>query len=420
MSAKPGLAVWWDGMEVGVLRVDQSGQTSFSYLAEWLQRDDASPISFALPLRTEPFSHRECRPFFDGLLPEAEQREIIASVLGVSQANHYKLLEALGGEIAGALTLWPEGETPPSPRNSETDPETLSSKELIDILDRLPVTPMLAGQDGLRLSLAGAQSKLPVIKTTDGIALPAAGQPTTHILKPPIARFEHTTENEAFAMRLAAKIGLPVAPVEIARAEDRAFLLVERYDRVRSDDGHWQRIHQEDFCQALGCLPERKYASEGGPVFRDCFQLLRSVTTRPAREVLKLLDAAIFNLIIGNADAHEKNYSLIYRDRETTMAPLYDLLSTVAYPELAPNLAMKIAKRGRLEEIEKRNWSDFAADIGMSEPFIRRRVGDLCELVTERVGQTAGSLQTAKTNGEAIDRFAEFVDDRAVRLKLKI
>jgi serine/threonine-protein kinase HipA len=420
MSSIRGLSVWWNGTEVGVLRIDQSGLTSFHYTDEWLQRDDASPISFALPLRTEPFSHRECRPFFDGLLPEAEQREIIASVLGVSQANHYKLLEALGGEIAGALTLWPEGEAPPSPPNSATEPETLSSKELIKILDRLPVTPMLAGQQGLRLSLAGAQSKLPVIRTKDGIALPAAGQPTTHILKPPIARFEHTTENEAFAMRLAAKIGLPVAPVEIAWAEDRTFLLVERYDRVRSDDGLWQRVHQEDFCQALGCLPERKYASEGGPVFRDCFQLLREVTTRPAREVLKLLDAAVFNLIIGNADAHAKNFSAIYRDRETTMAPLYDLLSTVAYPELAPNLAMKIAKRGRLEEIRKEDWSAFAGDIGMSGPFIRRRVGDLCELVTERIGQTAGSLQTARTNDAAIDRFAEFVGDRAVRLNLKV
>ncbi len=177
-----------------------------------------------------------------------------------------------------------------------------------------PARPLLAGEKGLRLSLAGAQSKVPVILVDGAVALPAPGQPTTHILKPPIARFTATPENEAFVMRLAAAIGLDVAPVEPRVVRDRPYLLVERYDRAVGADGQVRRIHQEDFCQALGVPPETKYASEGGPTFKDCFALLRRIAERPAVDVLKLLDAVIFNAIAGNADAHGKNFSILYSD----------------------------------------------------------------------------------------------------------
>ncbi|ASY73723.1 HipA protein (plasmid) [Sinorhizobium fredii CCBAU 83666] len=178
--------------------------------------------------------------------------------------------------------------------------------------------------------MAGAQSKVPVVLIDRRIALPLPGQATTHILKPPIARFPGTTENEAFVKKLGATIGLDIAPVEPRSAEGRSFLLVERYDRVRDASGVVRRIHQEDFCQALGVPPETKYASGGGPTFKDCFELLRRVSARPATDVLKLLDAAIFNLVVGNADAHGKNFSILYDDHGPRLAPLHDLLSTVA------------------------------------------------------------------------------------------
>ena len=180
------------------------------------------------------------------------------------------------------------------------------------MLDMLPSRPLLAGEDGLRLSLAGAQSKVPVVLVDGAVALPAPGQPTTHILKPPISRFSATTENEAFVMRLAAAVGLDVAPVEPRVVRDRTFLLVQRYDRAPAEDGSVRRVHQEDFCQALGIPPEIKYASEGGPGLKDCFALVRRVAARPAVDVLKLLDAVIFNVIAGNADAHGKNFSILY------------------------------------------------------------------------------------------------------------
>jgi serine/threonine-protein kinase HipA len=224
------------------------------------------------------------------------------------------------------------------------------------------------------------------------VALPAPGQPTTHILKPPISRFHATTENEAFVMRLAAAIGLDVAPIEPCVVRNRSFLLVQRYDRTIGDDGHVRRIHQEDFCQALGVPPETKYASEGGPTFKDCFELLRRVAARPAVEILKLLEAVIFNVIAGNADAHGKNFSILYGDEGPRLAPLYDLLATVAYPDLSAKFAMKIGTRATLAELDAKGWAAFAADAGLGLPLVRRRVAEISEAAIARASEVAQEL----------------------------
>ena len=274
-----------------------------------------------------------------------------------------------GAEVAGALSLWPEGEVPPARRVAEP-PEVLSDEALVRLLDTIRTRPFLAARRGsLRLSLAGAQSKMPVIVIDGVVALPSPGRPSTHILKPSTARFPAITENEAFAMRLAARMALSVAPVQPGVVASRSFLLVERYDRRVEGDGTIERLHQEDFCQALGVPPARKYASEGGPTFARCFDLVRRVCTRPAREVLKLLDAAILQMLLGNADAHGKNYSLLARpDGSIEIAPLYDLLSTIAYPDLSPMLAMKIAGRGRLSQLRRGDWGPLCRERGPLRP----------------------------------------------------
>ena len=329
------LTVWWEGAVVGSLTTNRHGAMRFAYDASRLADPAAPALSVSLPKRPEPFPPRQCRPFFEGLLPEGAQRDAVATALGVSRANEFKLLERLGGEVAGALTLWPAGEIPP--RFEAPGPAVaLADDELAALLTNLHTRPFLAGTRGLRLSLAGAQSKMPVVLIEGRLGLPAPGQPTTHILKPPIARFPGTTENEAFAMRLAARLGLDTAPVEPYVAAGRACLLVTRYDRRREPDGAVRRLHQEDFCQALGIVADRKYAADGGPGFRQCFELVRRACSRPAVEVLKLLDAAIVQVLLGNADAHGKNYSLLHREGRVALAPLYDLLSTVAYSDLSP------------------------------------------------------------------------------------
>lgn len=413
------LDIWWDGRLVGQLTQDKHGELGFAYARAWLDDETAQPLSASLQKRAEPYTRRECRPFFGGLLPEESQRDAAAQALGVSRANDFALLDRLGGDVAGALQLLPPGEVPATLAPDQR-PTPLDDAGLIRVLDALPVRPLLAGEEGLRLSLAGAQSKVPVVLVDGAVALPAPGQPTTHILKPPISRFVATTENEAFVMRLAAAIGLDVAPVEPRTVQDRTFLLVQRYDRATGDDGFVRRIHQEDFCQALGVPPETKYASEGGPTFKDCFALLRRVAARPAVDVLKLLDAVIFNVIAGNADAHGKNFSILYDAEGPRLAPLYDLLATVAYPDLSPKFAMKIGKRATLAELDAKGWAAFAADTGLGLPLTRRRVTEISKGVLEKAAAVAEELSRPELDRTAIEQFANMIRDRAERCALTV
>ena len=416
----PALDVWWDRRLVGQLTQDRHGELGFVYSPDWLQREDAPPLSASLPKRTEPYTRRGCRPFFGGLLPEEGQRKAAAQALGVSSGNDFALLDKLGGDVAGALQLLPPGEPPQQGPHSGQPPKLLDEAGLIRVLDSLPTRPLLAGEEGLRLSLAGSQSKVPVVLVEGEVALPSPGQPTTHILKPAIARFPGTTENEAFVMRLAAAIGLDVACVEPRVVRDRTFLLVARYDRSKDADGHVRRIHQEDFCQALGINPERKYAGEGGPTLKDGFALLRQVALRPAVEVLKLLAAAIFNLIVGNADAHGKNFAILYDEGGPRLAPLYDLLATVAYPELSPRLAMKIGRRSTLAEMDARGWEAFAKDTVLGLSLVRRRVAEISVAVKDQAEGVGVGLMQSELDGQVLSRIAEMVASRAERCALTV
>ncbi|WP_423927158.1 type II toxin-antitoxin system HipA family toxin [Candidatus Palauibacter sp.] len=413
------LDIWWDGRIVGHLTQPRPGALEFGYADDWLRDDQTPPLSVSLPRRAEPFPRRECRPFFAGLLPEESQRDRVARTLGVSSLNDFALLDRLGGDVAGALQLLSPGESPAEP-DADYSPKPLDEAELLDVLNTLPWRPLLAGEEGLRLSLAGAQSKLPVVMVEDVIALPAPGQPTTHILKPAIPDFSHTTENEAFAMRLARAVGLPVAAVEPRKVGDRTLLLVERYDRSAGPDGRVRRIHQEDFCQALAVPPEIKYAGEGGPTLGDAFALLRQVAARPAVEILKLLDAVVFNLIVGNADAHGKNFSILHDAAGPRLAPLYDLVMTVAYPELASTLAMPIGGRTRLAEMDLRGWAAFAREATVGLPLIRRRVTEITGSVIQRARHVADALIVPGLDGEVLGGVARTAVTRAERCATSI
>jgi serine/threonine-protein kinase HipA len=226
----------------------------------------------------------------------------------------------------------------------------LTDHGLEALLKELPARPLLAGEQGIRLSLAGAQDKLAIRVEDDAICLPLGGAPSAHILKPNVERFEGVVSNEAFCMRLAAAAGLPAAAVEIRKTGDLEFLLVERYDRHHRPGADGapvpERLHQEDFCQPLGIVPEHKYQKEGGPSLKACFALLREVSSAPVIDLAHLLNAVIFNYVVGNNDAHGKNFSLVCRgsaaDRQIRLSPLYDVVSTVCYPSLSPEMAMRI------------------------------------------------------------------------------
>jgi len=208
-------------------------------------------------------------------------------------------------------------------------------------------------------------------------------------LKPAVERFEGVVQNESLCMRLAAAIGLLTTKVQARSVEGMDFLLVERYDRVyRNDSIHepvLERLHQEDFCQALGIVSEMKYQNEGGPSLKQCFALLRKVSSAPAVDLARLLDAVIFNYLVGNNDAHGKNFSLLYcglgtDDPHVGLAPLYDILSTVYYPELSRTMAMKLGGEYSSAKVWPHNFEQLAEDAGLEKSLV---IGRVAEMVKE-------------------------------------
>ena len=386
------LEVWLFNERVGTLAL-MDGRLTFRYAAGWLKQPNAIALSCSLPLQDEPFDDRTARPFFAGLLPEGRMRHLITQQFHVSAQNDFALLDRIGGECAGAVTFAASGLLLPS-SVAGAGVQWLSDEEVIAILDELPHRPMLAGRDGLRLSLAGAQDKLPVVVDGNRIGLPCNGTPSSHILKPAIPAVEDSVVNEGFCMALASAMQLKPARSRIHSVGDRRFLLVERYDRTRDAEGRLQRLHQEDFCQALGVVPEMKYQNEGGPDLAQCFALVRRITRPSAPQVLRLLDYVIFNALIGNHDAHAKNFSLLYAGKIPVIAPLYDALSTAVYPRLTPKMAMKLGSKYKFSEVQARHWEQFAQEAGLSLAQARKRVVELAKrlpLVARKLASEPGS-----------------------------
>lgn len=386
---KRSLDIFWNGRIVGRYDLLDDGSELFSYDGSYLESADAVPISHSLPLRADPYGKRQLRPFFAGLLPEESQRQRIAAYLGLAERDDFSMLEAIGGECAGALEIIPRGKSP----HGNTDAlSPCDDHRLLEIVKSLPYRPMLAGESGLRLSLAGAQSKLPVVFRDGHFYLPENGTPSTHILKPELSEwFKGIVANEHCCMTLASAIGIPAAETRIIDVGDIPCLLVTRYDRaVDPRSGVVRRIHQEDFCQALGRPPEQKYQSDGGPLAREIVRLVRDGwSTTPAKDVLAFVDLVVFNAIIGNADAHGKNYSMLYDGRRRRLAPGYDLVSTVFWPALASAPAMKIGGSDSINSILSGHWRKFAQETGVSLAALRSRIKHLCTAVAS---QTCASL----------------------------
>ena len=398
---------------IGHLTEDDDGDMSFQYAESWLRKPEAVPLSHSLPLREERFRRKECRGFFAGILPEESKREMIARNLGISARNDYAMLERIGGECAGAVTFLPEGEPMPD-RHYEY--RELSDEELAAILKELPRRPLLAGEEGVRLSLAGAQDKLAVRLEGGAICLPLGGAPSTHILKPNVERFAGVVFNEAFCMQLAAAAGLSAAAVETRDVAGISYLLVERYDRhhrpVPDGAPAVERLHQEDFCQALGIVSEQKYQKEGGPTLKLCFALLREVSSAPVIDLARLLDDVVFNYIVGNNDAHGKNFSLLYRpggtgELETQLAPLYDVVSTMYYPELSRDMAMRIGEQYSSEKVSLRDFERLADDAKLGKPLVRARLTEMTKRVVEALAKMPVTNPVAEKVADLIRRRSE-------------
>ncbi|MDA3901842.1 MAG: type II toxin-antitoxin system HipA family toxin [Desulfuromusa sp.] len=375
---KDHLQVKIDGRLVGQLWLDERKNFCFQYDTGWL-RHSRLPLSLSLPLQKEPFLDDRSHPFFANLLPEEKIKVVLARNLGISLHNDYGILERIGGDCAGAVSLDIE--------TTELKQEAggyrrLSAEELATIIKELPKRPFLAGEEGIRLSLAGAQKKLPIYYDEQDFHLSMGSASSNAIIKPPIEDLDNTVENETFCMALAKTIGLDVPESFIYRYGEEKVFVIKRYDRVQNGSSV-QRLHQEDFCQALGVLPEYKYEAEGGPSLAACFSLVRNNSTRAAKDVLSLLNWVIFNVLIGNSDAHAKNISLLLLESGPVLAPFYDLLSTRIYSHygLTEKLAMKIGGESDPNLIQKKHWQFFAEEVEIKPHLVLSRVVDIAKRI---------------------------------------
>lgn len=402
------LDVYLSEQMIGQLYLDDTKRYIFEYDSGWVENHNAQPLSVSLPVRSAPYYDEVARSFFANLLPEAELRINIARRLGLSEKNDFSLLEAVGGECAGAVSLFPHGQSFPENSNYKK----LTEEELNELIERLPRYPMLAGEHDIRLSLAGVQNKLPVFFDNDTISLPMGTAASSHILKPPIVNYSDTVHNEYFCMQLALKVGLQV-PETLILQSAKPLYLIKRYDRAYNQAGNLIRLAQEDFCQALGIPPDHKYEQEGGPSLKDCCELIRNYSIQPAKDLSAIVDWVIFNYLIGNADAHGKNISLMLTETGPKLAPFYDLMSTAVYPGLTEKMAMKIGGENRPEWMIVDRWEQFAKDTGIGFKLIKDKCLKMTDSLPQIMTELAGDVQHQYGECELIDEIIELIKLRS-------
>ena len=392
---------------VGTLYLDDNRRFVFRYHADWVADQSSVPLSLSLPVREDPYYDVCAQSFFSNLLPEAEIRHLITKSLGLSENNDFALLEAIGGECAGAVSLFPEGVSPPT----LSDYRKLDDDALNQLTAHLSKQPMLVGEDGIRLSLAGAQHKLPVYYDGDEISIPMGLAASSHILKPPMQHYANTVENECFCMQLAKKINLNVPDTQILHKATPLYL-ISRYDRIRDEHGDPIRLPQEDFCQAMGIPSNNKYEKEGGPSLKACFDLIRQHSIQPAKDLNQLLNWVIFNYLIGNADAHGKNISLLLTPEGPKLAPFYDLMSTAIYPNLTLKMAMKIGTEDRPDWIIARRWEQFSEETGINFKFVK----DRCMVMASALSVKSVELQHQQGENDQITKIVALIGQRKTKL----
>lgn len=402
------LAVWLYGERVAVIDQDRD-RPRLTYTDEALARYPlGSPLlSLSLPLRPQRYTQGVVRPFLDGLLPEGDARKAIARDVRVSERDTFGLIRALGRDCAGAIVIQPEDDPlPPTPTTTTAQP--LSDAELEVLVRDLKSAPLGVG-GRVRISLAGVQEKLVLTRMPDGSwGRPVDGTPSTHILKPEIASFPDTIENEAVCMRVARHLGLDVAGVETTQIGGRKLIVVERYDRRVATDGTVERIHQEDLCQATGTAPDAKYEEDGGPSLRRIAGVLTSVA--PADSLERLLKAVTLNCLLGNGDAHAKNFSLLHGPSGSlALAPLYDLMNTLYYGD--DRLAMYVDNVHRTDRVTADRIINEAARWGMPPERAKPIVRDLLD-----AAPTAIAAAIDETDGVPA-RLISTIDGQQERLR---
>ncbi|MBD3896504.1 type II toxin-antitoxin system HipA family toxin [Halomonas sp. ML-15] len=393
MTLLDELHVWREERRVGTLwRGDDGRLMGFEYDAAWLAT--GQPISHSLPLDQkrwlpeDQLAHR----WFGNLLPEEQARAALIKRLGIPD-DDFSLLAAIGGDCAGALTILPPGQIPLSQEPDSQEPPADDYRPLA--MDRLghwaafrERYALMTDEDPAlrpRLSLAGAQDKIPVRVWQGELYLPSGAAPSSHILKFAVEGRELVILNELYLNTLARLAGLACPTTEMGYAGRHPYLIVERYDRHGIGTASIRRLHQEDLCQAMGLARTQKYQAFSGSRFGEVVHTVREACKPSATSIQQLLRWQIFNVLVGNSDGHAKNVSLLQDARgRWHIAPAYDLVGTVVLG-YNPELAFSVGDQFNSQQLLPRDWQAFASECHFSYPFVKRQIQEMASILAELV-----------------------------------
>ena len=390
-------------IQVGKIVGNDASDASFRYHPEYLGSSDAAAISISLPLREEPYSAAQTASFFEGLLPEGFTRRSVAQWMHADENDYLSILHGLGRECLGAICVTAEGE------ESEAAYEPITAQQVRDLASE-GATKSAEMVTKSHLSLTGASGKVGLYYSEDlgNWFLPKGTAPSTHIVKQSHIRLDAIVTNERLALSTASKCGIITPDSFIINTghgkENEVLFATERYDRtISSQSGKISglkrplRLHQEDFAQAMGIPSSRKYEKKSDEYMRRMFDILRRYSSDPVRDQLRLWDIIVFNYLIGNTDAHIKNFSLLYSSslKGLRLSPAYDIVSTTVYDQSTREMAFSIGGAYSIDEIERGHFSKAAKEAGLGEKMAMKRFDDMCGRFKKALKASADELVTA-------------------------
>ena len=439
-SNERSLTVLLAGQIMGRVEQNQRGRFRFIYDPGWRGSSGAVPLSLSMPLAAAEHGQDAVEAFMCGLLPD--NRDVLAAWgrrFQVSPRNSFALLTYVGEDCAGAVQFVREERLDYVLNDREWEVEWLDDAGVETRLRALrgDRSAWRASGDTGQFSLAGAQSKIALLRQDEKWGIPSGRAPTTHILKPAPPELDGHAENEHFCLELARQCSLPTATSRVMWFGSEAAIVVERYDRAftaelaaAASTGDLARalatlartqpilrLHQEDLCQAMGLMPMRKYQNEGGPTPAQIAGLLRANSSRPVEDVQVFVDALVFNWLVAGTDAHAKNYSLLHGGGgRVRRAPLYDLASLLPYPQFdihRARLAMKVGGKYRLRDIGERQWRKLAVTLGLDPDQITGRVARMTKRLPDAVADVRRRARADGLTHELVERLADQLVVRA-------
>lgn len=424
------LTAYLGGTRVGWFDQRDGTPITLEYDPAWQRYAGRAELSLSLPKSRRRHGGDAPGNYLWNLLPDsADVLQRWARRFAVSPWNPLALLAHVGLDAAGAVQLV---------SSDEYDEPVLSGRGGVVPIDEADIAAHLrtlrqdpsawvTADEGGYFSLAGAQSKFTLTRTEDGWGVPTGRTPSTHIVKPGVAGLARSDLNEHLTMQAAHLLGLSVATSRVLRFEDETAIVVDRFDRARTPDGAVVRRHQEDLAQATGTHPSAKYQNDGGPGIAAIGRLMRdNLGSGAADEIARFYEATLFGWAALGTDAHAKNYALVHPERRTErarLAPLYDLGSALAYPEIAnrrAKLAMSFGGRYRAFEIEPRHLLREAEPLGLAADWVIDRARHLVNGLSEAFSQAAAKAVLLGDDAAFAGTLVDRVQERAAALRRQL